>query len=337
MAPHNLRQRFTQLIRIEAENAKDGKPTGIRAKMKQLQDPQIIHELYQASQAGVPILLNVRGLCCLKPRIPNLSPTIRVYSTLGRFLEHGRIFRFENAGDPLFFIGSADWMRRNLDKRIETITPVFDAGVKQELEEILNIYEADNCTAWDLYEDGHYERREPDIDEKNAVPRKFSSASPQNFRQRIPSPETNGFFQNSLMLSLVQDGTNPGHNSKIRFAKDMMTRLLILSCMTFWAGGMLSAEPDLAPHLSIPFKDTGKGYNDRLPWAVSYLPKFDWSKKLSELEYHRRKSFQKDVDELAQFQLFQKQRIQRVRNTNQRVEALIRTVNRKVPEWALKN
>ena len=94
--------------------------------MNQLQDPQIIHELYQASQAGVPILLNVRGLCCLKPRIPNLSPTIRVYSTLGRFLEHGRIFRFENAGDPLFFIGSADWMRRNLDKRMETITPVFD-------------------------------------------------------------------------------------------------------------------------------------------------------------------------------------------------------------------
>ncbi len=165
VAPHNLRQRFTQLIRIEAENAKNGKPSGIRAKMNQLQDPQIIHELYQASQAGVPILLNVRGLCCLKPRIPNLSPTIRVYSTLGRFLEHGRIFRFENAGDPLFFIGSADWMRRNLDKRMETITPVFDEGVKQELEEILKIYEADNCTAWDLYEDGHYERREPDVDE----------------------------------------------------------------------------------------------------------------------------------------------------------------------------
>ena len=172
----------------------------------------------------------------------------------------------------------------------------------------------------------------------NAVLRKPSSASPQNFRQRIPSPETNGFFQNRLMLSLIPDGTNPGHNSKIRFAKDMMTRLLILSCMTFWAGGMLSAEPALAPHLSIPFKDTGKkGYHDRLPWAVSYLPKFDWSKKIGELEDHRRKSFQKGVDELAQFQLFQKQRIQRVRNTNQRVEALIRTVNRKVPEWAFKN
>ena len=117
----------------------------------------------------------------------------------------------------------------------------------------------------------------------------------------------------------------------------MMTRLLILSFMTFWAGGMLSAEPALAPHLSIPFKDTGKGYHDRLPWAVSYLSKFDWSKKFGELEDHRRKNFQKGVDELAQFQLFQKQRIQRVRNNNQRVEALIRTVNRKGPEWAFKN
>ena len=144
---------------------------------------------------------------------------------------------------------------------------------------------------------------------KSAVPRKLSSASPQNFRQRIPSPETNGFFQNSLMLSLTQNRTNHGHNSNIRFAKDMMTRLLILSCMTFWPGGMLSAEPALAPHLSIPFKDTGKGYHDRLPWAVSYLPKFDWSKKIGELEDHRRKSFQKGVDELAQFQLFQKQLI----------------------------
>ena len=146
------------------------------------------------------------------PRISNLSPTIWVYSTLGRFLEHGRIFRFENAGDPLFFIGSADWMRRNLDKRMETITPVFDAGVKQELEEILKIYEADNCTAWDLYEDGHYERREPDIDEDKRCAQELSSASPQNFRQQIPSPETNGFFQNRLMLSLIPDGTNPGHN-----------------------------------------------------------------------------------------------------------------------------
>ena len=165
VAPHNLRQRFMELIRNETDNAKNGKPSGIRAKMNQLQDPQLIHELYQASQAGVPILLNVRGLCCLRARVHGLSPTIQVFSTLGRFLEHGRIYRFENGGDPLFFIGSADWMRRNLDKRMETITPVLDADVKQELEEILSIYEADNCTAWDLFEDGHYERREPDIDE----------------------------------------------------------------------------------------------------------------------------------------------------------------------------
>ncbi|GIR60966.1 MAG: hypothetical protein CM15mP66_04140 [Pseudomonadota bacterium] len=140
------------------------------------------------------------------------------------------------------------------------------------------------------------------------------------------------------MLSLIQDGTNPGHNSEIRFAKDMMTRLLILSCMTFWAGGMLSAEPALAPHLSIPFKDTGKKVIMTVfPGPFPIFPSSTGAKKFGELEDHRRKSFQKGVDELAQFQLFQKQRIQRVRNTNQRVEALIRTVNRKVPEWAFKN
>ncbi len=89
VAPHNLRQRFTQLIRIEAENAKNGKPSGIRAKMNQLQDPQIIHELYQASQAGIPILLNVRGLCCLKPRIPNSPPPSEFTAPSAVFLNTG--------------------------------------------------------------------------------------------------------------------------------------------------------------------------------------------------------------------------------------------------------
>ena len=96
VAPHDLRERFTALIRREAGHARAGRPCGIRAKMNQLQDPQMIRELYQASLAGVPIVLNVRGLCCLRAGVPGLSPTIRVYSTLGRFLEHSRIYRFEN-------------------------------------------------------------------------------------------------------------------------------------------------------------------------------------------------------------------------------------------------
>jgi polyphosphate kinase len=161
VAPHDLRERFTDLIRREAEHARAGRPCGIRAKMNQLQDAQIIRELYLASQAGVPMSLNVRGLCCLRAGVPGLSETIRAYSTLGRFLEHGRIFRFENGGEPEFFIGSADWMSRNLSRRMEAVAPVCDPLLKAELEEILCVYEADNCSAWDMQSDGSYVRRRP--------------------------------------------------------------------------------------------------------------------------------------------------------------------------------
>jgi polyphosphate kinase len=161
VAPHDLRERFTALIRREAEHARAGRPCGIRAKMNQLQDPQIIRELYQASLAGVPIVLNIRGLCCLRAGVPGLSPTIRVHSILGRFLEHSRIYRFENGGAPEFFIGSADWMTRNLSRRMEVVAPVCDPVIKAELEDILLTYEQDNCSAWDMQPDGGYVRRHP--------------------------------------------------------------------------------------------------------------------------------------------------------------------------------
>jgi len=161
VAPHNLREDFTELIRREAKHSQEGRPAGIRAKMNQLQDPRIIGELYLAGQAGVPISLNVRGLCCLRAGVPGLSKNIRVYSTLGRFLEHARIYRFENGGDPEFFIGSADWMRRNLDRRMETIMPVTDLKLKQELEQTLQVYENDNCSAWDMQPDSKYVQRRP--------------------------------------------------------------------------------------------------------------------------------------------------------------------------------
>jgi polyphosphate kinase len=161
VAPHNMRQRFTALIRNEVDNIKAGKPAGIRAKCNQLQDRLIIRELYLASQAGVPISLNVRGLCSLKPGVPGLSETIRVYSILGRFLEHSRIYRFENGGDPLFLIGSADWMKRNLDRRMESIMPVLDSDLQAELETILSIYERDNIFSWDMQPDGSYRRNHP--------------------------------------------------------------------------------------------------------------------------------------------------------------------------------
>jgi polyphosphate kinase len=161
VAPHDLRERFVELIRREAENARSGRPSGIRAKMNQLQDGAMIRELYGASQAGVPIALNIRGLCCLRAGVPGLSESIRVYSTLGRFLEHGRIYRFENGGDPLYFIGSADWMTRNLSRRMEAVAPIADPRLKAELDEILAVYEADNCSAWDMQGDGTYVRRRP--------------------------------------------------------------------------------------------------------------------------------------------------------------------------------
>ena len=161
VAPDALRERFIVLVRREAEHARAGRPAGIRAKLNQLQDSRMIHELYRAGQAGVPIRLNVRGLCCLRAGVPGLSETIEVYSTLGRFLEHGRIYRFENGGEPEFYLGSADWMQRNLDRRVEAIAPVKDPAIQAELEAILRVYEEDNTSAWDMLSDGTYRRRKP--------------------------------------------------------------------------------------------------------------------------------------------------------------------------------
>jgi polyphosphate kinase len=168
VAPYNLREQFTELIQREIQHSRKGRPAGIRAKMNQLQDARIIAELYRAGQAGVPISLNVRGICCLRAGVPGLSENIRVFSTLGRFLEHGRIYRFENGGNPEFFLGSADWMRRNLDRRMETIMPVADP-LKQELEQTLNVYENDNCSTWDMQPDGKYVKRRPRKDEQRCA------------------------------------------------------------------------------------------------------------------------------------------------------------------------
>jgi len=161
VAPHNLRDRITELIHSEVENKRQGKACGIKVKMNQLQDGRIIKELYHAGQAGVPISLNIRGLCCLRAGVPGLSENIRVFCTLGRFLEHSRIYRFENAGAPKYFIGSADWMGRNLDRRMESVIPVTDPKLKKELEQTLEVYMDDNITAWDMQPDGSYSRRRP--------------------------------------------------------------------------------------------------------------------------------------------------------------------------------
>ena len=161
VAPHNMRDRFVELIRREAAHAEAGRPSGIRAKMNQLQDPWIIRELYAASQAGVPISINVRGLSCLRPGVPGLSENIRIFGVIDRFLEHSRIYRFENAGQPDYFIGSADWMARNLNNRVESIAPVTDAALQRELGEILHTYDRDNSSVFDCDANGRYLRRHP--------------------------------------------------------------------------------------------------------------------------------------------------------------------------------
>jgi polyphosphate kinase len=174
VAPTNMRKRFTDLIRREAEHAREGRSSGIAAKMNQLQDPSMIKELYRAGQDGVPVCLNVRGLCCLRPGVPGLSENIRVFSVVGRFLEHSRLYRFENGGAPEYYLGSADWMKRNLDNRVETIVPVLDEQLKKQLDEIFDIYDHDTVSAWDCGPDGVYILRSPgEGDERRAAQEEF--------------------------------------------------------------------------------------------------------------------------------------------------------------------
>ena len=168
VAPSTMRPRLLQLIENEIENRKVGKPARIVAKMNQLEDPAMIQALCDASAAGVSIDLIVRGFCCLRPGIPGWTENIRVRSIIGRFLEHSRIFYFANGSaipvDGSFFIGSADWMYRNLSKRIEVVTPVRAASAKEKLWEILEISLRDRRQAWELDDEERYTQLRPDGD-----------------------------------------------------------------------------------------------------------------------------------------------------------------------------
>ncbi len=161
VAPVNMRQKFLHLIQREIQHQEQGRHGYIIAKMNSLVDPQIIGALYQASQAGVHIDLIVRGICCLRPRVAGLSDHIRVISVIGRFLEHSRIFYFHNGGAEEVYIGSADWMPRNLDMRVEVVTPVEDQTLVKELKQILEVVLADNRQAWELHPDGTYSQKHP--------------------------------------------------------------------------------------------------------------------------------------------------------------------------------
>jgi polyphosphate kinase len=161
VAPVNMREKFLKLIEREIEHQKKGYPAYIIAKMNSLVDPEIIMALYQASQVGVNVDLIIRGMCCLRPRVKGLSDRIRVTSVIGRFLEHSRIFYFSNGGAEQVYIGSADWMPRNLDARVEVVTPIERVSLVKELKQILEIILADNRQAWDLNADGTYVQRVP--------------------------------------------------------------------------------------------------------------------------------------------------------------------------------
>ncbi|WNC33303.1 MULTISPECIES: polyphosphate kinase 1 [unclassified Thermosynechococcus] len=161
VAPVTMRDRTLQLIYREIEHARNSHPGRIIAKMNAITDTQVIRALYEASQAGVEIDLIIRGMCCLRPGVPGVSDRIRVISIIGRFLEHSRIFYFGNNGEPEYYIGSADWRSRNLDRRVEAITPIQDPTIQLELKELLEIMLADNRQAWELQPDGTYQQRQP--------------------------------------------------------------------------------------------------------------------------------------------------------------------------------
>jgi polyphosphate kinase len=161
-SPFTLHKAMLAKIHRESANARAGKRSGIRARMNALTEPGIIEALYAASQAGVPIELIVRGACALRPGLPGISETIRVRSLVGRFLEHSRVYWFANDGKPEVFCASADWMERNLVRRVEACFPILDPALATRVvTECLDNYLADNTHAWELGPDGRYERMTP--------------------------------------------------------------------------------------------------------------------------------------------------------------------------------
>jgi polyphosphate kinase len=161
-APFTLKRTLVELIEAETEAARNGKTAVIRAKLNALSDPVIIQALYRASQAGVGIDLVVRGICCLRPGVPGVSDTIRVRSILGRFLEHSRVYHFHAGGSDLVFTASADWMDRNLNRRVEVAVPIVNPQLKQRvLTEALDWALCDNTNAWRLNSSGEYTRTTP--------------------------------------------------------------------------------------------------------------------------------------------------------------------------------
>jgi polyphosphate kinase len=172
VAPIDMKERFVEMIRRESEHARAGRPARIIVKCNSLEDASVGRALYEASQAGVQIELIIRGFSCIRPSVPGMSERLRVISIIGRFLEHSRIFFFQNGkSDPLesdFFIGSADWMYRNLHARVETVVPIEEKRLRRKLWEIFEVMLSDRRQAWEMQADGSYVQCRPKTREEES-------------------------------------------------------------------------------------------------------------------------------------------------------------------------
>lgn len=175
VSPFNTRRKFIELINKEIKNSKKGLPASIDIKMNSLVDSKLINKLYDASKAGVKIRIIVRGICCLIPGKPGYSENIEAKSIIGRYLEHGRFFIFQNGGDPKYYISSADWMTRNLDKRIEVTAPILDEAIQREIQDVFDIMWKDNVKARiiDEFQKNKYYRRAEDEELFNSQEKLF--------------------------------------------------------------------------------------------------------------------------------------------------------------------
>ena len=158
VAPHGIRNGLIEKIRREARNAQEGRASGIRFKLNSLVDERLIDALYGASQAGVPVELFIRGICALRPGVPGLSETIQARSIVGRFLEHSRVMAFDNDGDPEWWLGSADLMHRNLDRRVEVLLRVCDESARRERAHVFDAAMAPDVKSWRLDSEGNWTR-----------------------------------------------------------------------------------------------------------------------------------------------------------------------------------
>jgi polyphosphate kinase len=191
VAPFDLSERLIKLIERERDHARAGKPARIIAKLNSLVDEEIIEKLYEASCAGVKIDLIVRGICCLRPRVPSLSDKIRVISIVGRFLEHSRVYYFENAGEPDIYLSSADWMPRNFLRRVEVAFPIDAPELRAEMtNDILPAFLRDRVKARELQPDGSYVRLQPEKDGPRSQAQLYFRERSRQTRKAVAESQT---------------------------------------------------------------------------------------------------------------------------------------------------